>query len=77
MKEFREWAPHFKVVNLNPTMEFRDEILKNQMKPGTFDVCVASYEALIICKELRRKYRWNYVVFDEAHKLKNSESRAV
>jgi hypothetical protein len=31
MKEFARWAPHFKVVNLNPKMEFRSDILKNEM----------------------------------------------
>ena len=28
MKEFREWAPHFKVVNLIPTAEYRDQIMQ-------------------------------------------------
>lgn len=31
MKEFARWAPHFRVVNLNPKMEFRRDILDNQM----------------------------------------------
>lgn len=29
MKEFKKWAPFFRVVNLVPTMEEREEILKN------------------------------------------------
>ena len=43
------------------------------MQRGKFDVCVTTYDALNICNELT-KYKWNYVIFDEAHKLKNSES---
>ena len=27
MLEFSRWAPHFKTVNLNPKMEFRDDII--------------------------------------------------
>jgi len=34
MKEFNKWAPFFRVVNLIPTADRRDEILKNQMKKG-------------------------------------------
>jgi SWI/SNF-related matrix-associated actin-dependent regulator of chromatin subfamily A member 5 len=44
------------------------------MQPGTFDVCVTTYEALRYVPEIRKKYKWYYIIFDEAHKLKNSES---
>lgn len=73
MKELARWAPQFRVVNLNPTMEFRNEILNNQMKPGQFDVCVTTYDALKLVPQLKQ-YKWNYAIFDEAHKLKNAES---
>jgi SNF2 family DNA or RNA helicase len=46
------------------------------MKSGTFHVVVTTYEALLICEnELTKKREFRYVIFDEAHKLKNSESR--
>ena len=76
MKEFGRWAPHFRTVNLNPKMEFRDEIRETQLQPGQFDVCVTTYDALTICPWLK-KYSWHFVVFDEAHKLKNSEGLAM
>ena len=44
------------------------------MKKGEFDVCVTTYEALRFVPELAKKYAWYYIVFDEAHKLKNCES---
>ena len=40
-------------------------------------MCITTYEALKLVPELRRKkngYNWHYVVFDEAHKLKNADS---
>jgi SWI/SNF-related matrix-associated actin-dependent regulator of chromatin subfamily A member 5 len=46
MLEFGKWAPHLKTVQLIPTLEFREQILKEQMVPGEFDVCVTTYEAL-------------------------------
>ena len=63
------------MVNLIPTKEFRDEILKEQMKPGQFDVCVTTYEALDRCEKGLLKHQFHYVIFDEAHKLKNSDSQ--
>ena len=74
MKEFKIWAPHLRVVNLIPTLEFRNDILKNQMKRGYYDVCVTTYEAIRICESNLCKIDFHYVIFDEAHKLKNSES---
>ena len=37
---------------------------------------MTTYDALSLVPELK-KYNWYLVVFDEAHKLKNSESRTV
>jgi SWI/SNF-related matrix-associated actin-dependent regulator of chromatin subfamily A member 5 len=78
MKEFRNWAPKLRVVNLAPTADLRYEILRDKMKPGHFDVCVTTYDAVNIVPELRKPiYKWYLVTFDEAHKLKNSESITV
>lgn len=44
------------------------------MKPGKFDVCVTTYDAIRICFDNLRKIPFHYVIFDEAHKLKNSDS---
>jgi SWI/SNF-related matrix-associated actin-dependent regulator of chromatin subfamily A member 5 len=48
MLEFGRWVPFFKVVNLIPTMEKRDDIVKSQMVPGKFDICITTYEAITI-----------------------------
>ena len=48
------------------------------MQPGQFDVCVTSYEAIQYVPELRRpEFNWYLATFDEAHKLKNSESLTI
>jgi len=46
MREFARWTPDLKVVNLIPTQEHRDEILKTKMAKGKFDVCVTTYQSL-------------------------------
>ena len=63
------------MVNLIPTKEFRKKILENEMKAGTYHVCITTYDALIICKNALWKRKFNYAVFDEAHKMKNDLSK--
>ena len=74
MKEFKKWSPFFRVVNLVPTKDEREEILRTKMKPGYYDVCVTTYDAIRICHSGLKKIDFHYVIFDEAHKLKNSDS---
>ena len=50
------------------------EILKYHLKPGKFDVCLTSYEGVNICKSSLLKFKWKYVIIDEAHRIKNEES---
>ena len=75
MKEFLKWAPFLRIVNLIPTKEMRDEILKTQLVEGKFDVCVTTYEAINILTTALGKHKWVYIIFDEAHKLKNADSK--
>ena len=52
--------------------------MSEEMRPGTFDVCVTTYDALKIVSDLRHpKYKWYLVTFDEAHKLKNTNSIVI
>jgi SWI/SNF-related matrix-associated actin-dependent regulator of chromatin subfamily A member 5 len=74
MREFKTWAPFFRVVNLIPTKEHREDILLNKMKPGYFDIVITTYDALRICSADLKKHKFHYIIFDEAHKLKNSDS---
>jgi len=75
MKEFAKWTPHFWVVNLKPTKEEREEILANQMVDGKFDICLTTYEGVTICFNSLKKFKFHYMIIDEAHKLKNADSK--
>jgi SWI/SNF-related matrix-associated actin-dependent regulator of chromatin subfamily A member 5 len=75
MKEFEKWTPFFRIVQLNPKMEVREEIIKTQLVEGRFDVCITTYEGINICFGALSKFKWNYLVVDEAHKLKNKDSK--
>ena len=72
--EFRRWFPTCRVVKLCARKEAREETFENELVEGQFDVCVTSYEAINICQTQLRKFRWVYIVVDEAHRLKNEQS---
>lgn len=74
MNEFRKWCPETRVINLIARKEHREEILKNQMVPGKFDVVVTTFEGCRLCLSNLLKFKWEYLIVDEAHKIKNEES---
>jgi len=41
---------------------------------GEFDVCVTSYEMILLEKSVFKKFAWHYVIIDEAHRIKNENS---
>ena len=43
--------------------------------PGGWDVCVTSYEMVLREKSVFKKFNWKYMVIDEAHRIKNEESK--
>jgi SWI/SNF-related matrix-associated actin-dependent regulator of chromatin subfamily A member 5 len=75
MKEFKKWSPTFRVVNLIARKEEREDIIKNVITPKKFDVCLTTFEGARICMSNLNKFNWEYVIVDEAHKIKNEESQ--
>jgi len=47
---------------------------QDQLLPGGFDVCVTSYEVCLLEKAHFKKFAWQYIVIDEAHRIKNENS---
>jgi SWI/SNF-related matrix-associated actin-dependent regulator of chromatin subfamily A member 5 len=80
MNEIARWAPTLKAVKFHGNKEERDEITKTQMEPAqqddkrTWNVCVTTYEVCNIDKQVLNKFAWNYLIIDEAHRLKNEAS---
>ena len=74
-KEFARFCPDIKVLNLIATKAEREEILKNDLQPGRFDVYLTTFEGVRICMSQVLKFKWEYIIVDEAHKIKNEESQ--
>ncbi|KII64319.1 Chromodomain-helicase-DNA-binding protein 3 [Thelohanellus kitauei] len=88
-REFELWAPDFYVVTLSMFRENRDVIKKqdfyldkcsprvppNARKYFRFHVLLASYEVIQIESTILRPIKWSVLVLDEAHRIKNKQSK--
>nr|XP_019956772.1 PREDICTED: SWI/SNF-related matrix-associated actin-dependent regulator of chromatin subfamily A member 5 isoform X1 [Paralichthys olivaceus] len=75
MNEFKRWVPSLRAVCLIGDREQRTALIRDVLLPGEWDVCVTSYEMLIIEKAVFKKFNWRYLVIDEAHRIKNEKSK--
>jgi len=75
VREFKNWAPVFNVVHFHGDRDERARLIAEQLQPGEFDVCVTSYEMVIKEQLAFRKFAWRYLIIDEAHRMKNEESK--
>lgn len=73
-REFARWTPDVNVVILAGSKEERAEIIANRLIPQDFEVCITSYEICLIEKSAFKKFSFEYIVIDEAHRIKNVDS---
>ncbi len=72
-RELKLWCPSLNVVVLNPVKEEREEALKKIMK-HKFEVLITSYEGVNICINKLKKIKWECLIIDEAHRIKNENA---
>ncbi|KAG5641118.1 hypothetical protein DXG03_005971 [Asterophora parasitica] len=73
-REFEKWTPDVNVVILQGTPQERAEIIANRLITQDFEVCITSYEMCLIEKSSFKKFSFEYIVIDEAHRIKNVDS---
>ncbi|ODV98572.1 hypothetical protein PACTADRAFT_48303 [Pachysolen tannophilus NRRL Y-2460] len=73
-REFAKWTPDVNVLVLQGTKDDRNDLISNILLQAQFDVCVTSFEMVIREKSKLAKIKWQYVIVDEAHRIKNEES---
>lgn len=75
-REFSKWIPEIDVLILQGAKEERHELIKEKLGgiEQKFDVLVTSYEMILREKSHLKKFAWEYIIVDEAHRIKNEES---
>jgi SWI/SNF-related matrix-associated actin-dependent regulator of chromatin subfamily A member 5 len=73
-REFAKWIPEIKVLVLQGNKDERAELIRDELVDENFDVCITSYEMILREKTALKKFAWEYIIIDEAHRIKNEES---
>ena len=73
-REFTMWTPEVNVLILQGAKEERHKLINERLVDEKFDVCVTSYEMILREKAHLKKFAWEYIIIDEAHRIKNEES---
>lgn len=73
-RECEKWVPEINVLVLQGAKEERHQLINERLIDEKFDVCITSYEMILREKSHLRKFAWEYIIVDEAHRIKNEES---
>lgn len=73
-REFAKWIPEINILVLQGAKEERHELINERLIDEKFDVCITSYEMILREKSHLKKFAWEYIIIDEAHRIKNEES---
>ena len=81
MSEIKRWAPTLDFFCFHGNKDERAAMVKDVLQPAiyndaarTWNICVTTYEVCNSEKQIFNKFAWNYLVIDEAHRLKNEQS---
>ena len=73
-REFTMWTPEVNVLVLQGAKDERHQLINDRLIDEKFDVCITSYEMILREKTHLKKFAWEYIIIDEAHRIKNEES---
>ena len=73
-REFTMWTPEVNVLVLQGAKDERHQLINERLIDEKFDVCITSYEMILREKAHLKKFAWEYIIIDEAHRIKNEES---
>jgi SWI/SNF-related matrix-associated actin-dependent regulator of chromatin subfamily A member 5 len=80
MTEYKRWCPSLRTLRFHGNKDARAELITNRFIAGQkdeerdWDVVVTTYEMCITNSSHLQKFPWQYLVLDEAHRVKNENS---
>lgn len=72
--ELKRFAPGFKVLTYYGSPQQRKEKRRGWNKPDAFHICIVSYQLIVQDQNSFKRKRWEYMILDEAHNIKNFRS---
>ncbi|XP_030563602.1 chromatin-remodeling complex ATPase chain Iswi-like [Drosophila novamexicana] len=75
MNEFKHWCPSLNAVCLIGDLKSRKTFIRDVLVSGNWDVCITSYEMCLREKSALKSFHWQYLVMDEAHRIKNEKTK--
>lgn len=75
LNEINRFCPSLNGLILIGDKESRVDLLQRIKNRQDWDVCITSYEMVLIESTTLKRLRWNYVVIDEAHRIKNENTK--
>ncbi|SCU91748.1 LADA_0F11782g1_1 [Lachancea dasiensis] len=72
--ELKRFAPGFKVLTYYGSPQQRKEKRKGWNRPDAFHICITSYQLVVHDQHSFKRKKWQYMILDEAHNIKNFRS---
>uniref|UniRef100_A0A7S3YQB3 Uncharacterized protein n=1 Tax=Lotharella globosa TaxID=91324 RepID=A0A7S3YQB3_9EUKA len=75
--ELGRWVPSMACIVYDGTKEARKKLREEDMATGNYNVLLTTFEFAMRDKKYLRKTKWQYIIVDEAHRLKNPKCKLV
>eukprot|EP00340_Litonotus_pictus_P005588 CAMPEP_0170515282 /NCGR_PEP_ID=MMETSP0209-20121228/1721_1 /TAXON_ID=665100 ORGANISM="Litonotus pictus, Strain P1" /NCGR_SAMPLE_ID=MMETSP0209 /ASSEMBLY_ACC=CAM_ASM_000301 /LENGTH=1089 /DNA_ID=CAMNT_0010799683 /DNA_START=4 /DNA_END=3273 /DNA_ORIENTATION=+ len=73
--EFTKWLPTAKLLIFYGNKEERKRLVEVDLKEGNYDVLITTYECAMKEKSYLSRINFEYIMIDEAHRIKNKKSK--
>ena len=74
-RELHKWLPSIKVLFFFGDKEERKILTEQTLKNEKFEIILTTFEASMIEKTALSKFNYEYLIIDEAHRLKNDKAK--